>query len=130
MEHETILKDYKVSEPILLKRGGQKSAYRVIHPNYGVSVVKTGNYKSAATLERARREVLIEREIDSEYYPKNYEFKILSPDTYVLVEEYVESTPLSQSMARFNTVKKILNLFKQLTTGSKLFGTRGLSIEI
>lgn len=66
MEHEGILKGYTVADPILLKKGGQKSAYRVLHPIYGVSVVKIGNYKSPTTLERARREVLVQREINSE----------------------------------------------------------------
>jgi serine/threonine-protein kinase len=120
VEHEAILKDYTVSDPILLKKGGQKSAYRVVHPIYGVSVVKIGNYKSAATLERARREVLVQKEITSEYYPKNYEFKVLSPDTYVLVEEYIESIPLSQSMGTFNSIEKILKLIKHISTGLKI----------
>jgi GTP cyclohydrolase III len=115
MEHEGILKGYTVADPILLKKGGQKSAYRVLHPIYGVSVVKIGNYKSPTTLERARREVLVQREINSEYYPKNYEFEILSSDTFVLVEEYIESMPLSQSMGTFNTVRKILNLIQYIT---------------
>lgn len=124
MEHEAILKDYTVSAPILLKKGGQKSAYRVVHPIYGVSVVKIGNYKSPTTLERARREVLVQREINSEYYPKNYEFEILSADTFVLVEEYIESMPLSQSMGTFNTVRQVLNLIKHISTGLKIIWDR------
>src|SRR5208337_1314732 len=117
MEVDQILKQFSVSKPILLKKGGQKSAYRVTHPVYGVCVVKIGEYKFVATLERVRREVLIQREIDSEYYPKNYECNIISTDTYVLIEEYIRSEPLSQCMDRFQEVDEILNLNRHLIIG-------------
>ena len=69
--------------------------YRVNHPIYGEVALKIGQYSSPQSLERINREVSLLKDIDSEYYPKNYDFQVLPPDRFLIIEEYIDSQPLS-----------------------------------
>ena len=115
MNHSDILQQY--SGVSLLQEGGQKAAYLVQHSEYGNAVVKIGTFTSPRSLERARREVMVLSEINSHYYPANYEFEVVSADTYVIVEEYIESQPLSQRLVGFGSVLDILEFTRHLVLG-------------
>jgi serine/threonine protein kinase len=113
--HDKILQDYQNVE--LLKEGGQKAAYLATDPTHGRVVVKIGRYPSASSLERIRREVDVLRDIVSPYYPKNIDFRVEPPDLFVVVEEFVESRPLSDCVEDFEEAKTALALLKEIITG-------------
>lgn len=108
----------------LLKRGGQKAAYRVTHPKYGPAVVKVGHYASPTTLERARREVATLKDLVSTRYPRQFEFAVASGNRFVVVEEYIESAPLSACLHRFAVPKDALRFIRELTLALRLLWDR------
>jgi serine/threonine-protein kinase len=110
--YENILGSY--TDVVLLKEGGQKAAYRANDPIHGRVVVKIGRYPSASALERIRREVEVLRCLKSSYYPKNIDFRTEAPNLFVIVEEYVESQPLSALLTSFSSPPAALRLLKQL----------------
>ena len=112
MEFEDIISQYQ--DPVLIKQGGQKIVYRVIDPKYGKVALKIGSFSSDANLERIRREVIVLRDIDSIYFPKNYEFKVVPNRRFVILEEYIESIPLSGCFAKYQDVKAALELIKHI----------------
>jgi serine/threonine protein kinase len=116
--HQDILNAYR--NPQLLKLGGQKVVYLVNHQAFGQAVLKIGQYSSPQSLERIRREVALLKDIDSEYYPKNYDFQELPPDRFVIIEEYIQSKPLTDCFADYRNPKDILGLIKHLVIGLKI----------
>ena len=114
-EHQKILGDYL--DVVLLKQGGQKAAYRGRHPAYGQVVVKIGTYASLNGLKRIQREVEVLRGLSSVYYPRNIAFTTNPPNYFVIVEEYVPSTPLSYCLDQFLKPKDSLGFLKHLVTG-------------
>jgi eukaryotic-like serine/threonine-protein kinase len=113
--HDHILQAY--TNVSLLKEGGQKAAYLVTDPTHGRMVVKIGHYPSPTSLERIRREVELLREVDSPYYPKNIDFRIVPPDQFIIFEEYIESRPLSTCLGEFGNPKSALLFLRQLVQG-------------
>lgn len=109
----------KYSNPILLNQGGQKVVYKIDHPEHGSAVLKIGQASSKRGLERIRREVDIMRDLDSTYYPKNYDFVIYPQNRFVIIEEFIDLLPLSQYFNEFGEPKKIIIFLKQLVTGLK-----------
>lgn len=120
--YDDILAQY--NNPVLLKKGGQKSAYRISHPQYGAAVLKVGTYNSLRDLERIRREVITLQEIDSEYYPKNYDFTILEDDRFVIIEEYIPSRPLSECLTEYTEPRQALELIRRLVFGLSVLWNR------
>lgn len=116
--HQDILSAY--SNPILLKEGGQKVVYRVTHPTHGESALKIGQYSTPQSLERIRREVAVLKDIDSEYYPKNYDFEVLSNDRFLILEEYIDSKPLSSHLQDYADPKHALGLIEHLVKALKI----------
>jgi len=110
----------------LLKQGGQKAAYRIEHPVYGHSVLKIGTYKSPRELERIRREVATLRDIDSSYYPKNYDFQVISQDRFVIIEEYIDSRPLSKCLQEYSEPRRALAFTKELANGLNVLWQRNI----
>jgi serine/threonine-protein kinase len=110
--YDKILRAY--SDVVLLKVGGQKAAYRATDRTHGRVVVKIGRYPSANALERIRREVEVLRGVASHYYPRNIDFRTESPDLFVIVEEYVESRPLSGLLGDFAHPKDALRFLRHL----------------
>ncbi len=102
---------------VLLKKGGQKTAYLVEDKDKHEFVLKIGSYESPASLERIRREVGLLKNIDSEYYPKNYDFQIISKNRFIILEEHIPSKPLSTCFNQFPTPVKVLNLIRHLVNG-------------
>lgn len=113
--YDGVLKAYK--DVALLKKGGQKSVYVATDPKHGRVVIKVGRYPSANSLERIRREVEVLRELDSSYYPRNIDFRLEAPDLFVIVEEYVDSRPLSSCLSEFTDPRIALTLLRQLVLG-------------
>ena len=108
--------------PILLSKGGQRVVYRVNHPTFGQVVLKIGNYRSSIVpdgwdIERIEREIGILQQIDSEYYPKNYQFEKLPDGRYIIIEEFIDSTPFMRCMDRFQNPASALILIKSLVAG-------------
>mgnify|MGYP006186963673 CR=1 FL=1 len=60
-----------------LPRGGQKTVQLGEHDLHGKVVIKKGEIKSFASLERINREVELLSKLDSIYYPKQYHFNIV-----------------------------------------------------
>jgi len=112
---EDIIEKYPGAMP--LKEGGQKSVWLIDHLKYGRSVLKVGNYSHPEALERIQREVNTLRKIDSKYYPKNYDFIILDGNRFVIIEEYVDCTPLSDCLSSYTDPKLALLLIKEIVTG-------------
>lgn len=116
--HQDILNEYQ--SPQLIKTGGQKVVYKVTHPTFGEAALKIGQYSSPQSLERIRREVSLLKDITSEYYPKNYDFQVVSQDRFVIIEEYIPAQPLTNCFQTYDTPKKVLELTKHLVTGLKI----------
>jgi len=112
---DKILRSY--TDVVLLKEGGQKAAYRARDPKHGQVVVKIGRYASGNALERIRREVQVLRGVASAYYPKNIDFRTEPPNLFVIVEEYVDSQPLSANLTNLHNPRTALLFLKQLVLG-------------
>jgi len=117
-DHRDVLSAYQ--NPQLIKTGGQKVVYRVYHPLFGEVALKVGQYSSPQSLERIKREIALLKDIDSEYYPKNYDFKVIAADRFVIIEEFVQSEPLTNCFADFTEPQDVLALMKHLVTGLKI----------
>lgn len=106
------------SDITLLAEGGQKKVYKCLHPEFGHVVIKTGDYRYISSLDRIVREVETLREINSEYYPKNFEFLIdTTAHKFIIIEEYIDAEELTNVKSRFNTDEEILKLLKSLILG-------------
>jgi serine/threonine-protein kinase len=108
------------TNPVLLKEGGQKVVYRVTHPDYGEVALKIGQYSTQQSLERIKREVAVLKDIDSQYYPKNYDFQVVSADRFFIIEEYIDSKPLSAHIKDYDNPKEAIELIIHLITGLKI----------
>lgn len=105
----------------LLKEGGQKAAFLISHPEYGKSVLKIGTYSRAQTLERdGNIEVKTLLEIDSIYYPKIFDFQIFPDNRFLIIEQYVDSIPLSSCLDQYADPIKVLSLLRELVIGLKI----------
>lgn len=116
---DTILREY--SDAKLLSEGGQKSVFKITHPEYGESVIKIGDYEQDTELERITREVEVLRSINSEYFPQNYEFEVNREEKkFKIIEEYVQSVPLSEKVGMFETSDEIFSFLLDMVTGLKI----------
>ena len=107
-----------------LKEGGQKVVYTATCPDHGKVVVKIGKCDSQQTLERIRREVELLRELDSEFYPKNYEFLGLRTGEFLSVEEFVQGHTLGDCFSLFKTTGSAVELVRNLCLGLNLLWQR------
>lgn len=103
------------SDIVSLAEGGQKKVLSAIHPEFGPVVIKVGEYRFTTSLERIIREVDLLREIESRYYPKNFEF-LIDPyrREFLIVEELLEASELRNVKNRFRTDSQIRDLLSQL----------------
>jgi len=113
--HQKVLRNY--TAVILLKQGGQKAAYRAHHADHGNVVVKIGSYATINGLKRIQREVEVLRGLNSKYYPRNIAFSTEPPNQFVIVEEYVDSVPLSASLTQFSAPAEALAFLRHLVQG-------------
>lgn len=120
--HDDLLSGY--SDVVLIKQGGQKVTYRAVHPTLGTIALKIGAYVSPEGLERIRREVMLLKEIDSPYYPKNYDFQVVPGDRFVILEQFIPSRPLSECFSEYQEPEAVLNLLKHLVIGLNIIWER------
>ena len=113
-----ILAMYPDAKPI--KEGGQKAVFLINHPDFGKCVLKVGIYSRPQTLERIQREVRTLWEIDSSYYPKNYDFQILDGNRFFILEQYVECVPLSSCLRNYTDPSDTLLLLRELVIGLEI----------
>ena len=102
-----------------LKPGGQKKVYLVEHPEFGRCVYKMGKCSHVSSLERIKREVTILKEVDSHYFPKNFEARFNDNGEFDIFEEYIESESLSDIRGVYrgdeeNVIRLLLNLIDGL----------------
>lgn len=117
----------KCSNIKLLFEGGQKKVYKAFHPEFGDVVLKHGEFNSATNLERIRREVNFLRTIDSEYFPKTYDFLIDSnTNQFLIVEEFVDSKKLYDLHDYYNSESQLIKLLRQLITGLKILWSKNI----
>lgn len=100
-----------------LSSGGQKIVYLIDHPENGTVVLKVGGYRSPAGLERIQREVDVLRQIDSKYFPRNLEFKVVDSSRYYMIEEYVEASTLDNEFAAYSEPGAMLRFIISLVDG-------------
>jgi Serine/threonine protein kinase len=113
------------ANPLKIYEGGQRIVYRIDHPIYGYAALKIGYYASPSRpigweLARIEREIEILRQIDSPFYPKNYDFQKISESRYLILEEFLNSPMLEDKMEQFNSPLSALIFIKQLATGLKI----------
>ena len=106
------------------KETGQKQVYLSNHPKFGQVVLKIGKSPSEQRLKRAKREIEIQRSLESPFYPKIFDFLVFENFQFVMVEEFIESQPLSCCPERFKTPKSILGLLNSLVFGLNLLWTK------
>lgn len=101
-----------------IAKGGQKTVYEADHDEYGRIALKINKYNSSSELERISREVNVLKEINSKYFPKNYDFKIYPEEKiFIIIEQYIEGKTLKELRNSFNNENSILSLFKELIKG-------------
>lgn len=110
-----------------LPKGGQKTVLLARHQEIGLVVIKQGKIKSLTALERLKREVELLKEIQSDFYPKQYHFRIdFDTQEFEIVEEYIEGRMLRDTMAQFNTARDILNLLRLLIKGLSIIWDKNI----
>ena len=110
-----------------LAEGGQKVVMTAIHPEYGQVVIKYGNYGRTTGLERIDREVALLKEIDSPYYPKQFEFLIdATTKQFLIIEEHLNATELEKQKAQFADDESVLELLQNLVRALSILWNRNV----
>lgn len=99
---------------------GQKNVSLVDSEIFGLVIVKKGSCTDKNSLRRICQEVELLRKIDSEYFPKNIEFRYSKQGSFLIIEEYIESQALIDCIGFFNTECKIMHLIDELIQGLSL----------
>ena len=103
------------------KESGQKEVFRIKHPIFNECILKRGKCYSQNSLDRIKREVDILKEINSPFFPTNYEFECNSSGEFVIIEQYINSKTLTECKSEYvGNEKKVLELFKQLIDGLEI----------
>lgn len=111
----------------LIFEGGQKKVYKCSHKKYGLVVIKEGHFEYQKNLERIKREVEFLKNIDSEYYPKNFEFIIDEKNKkFVICEEYIESKKIYELKNYYNSEIEIIELLKELINGLRVLWDKNI----
>lgn len=123
MPFESVFEDYP--DATSLDGGGQKEVYRITHPDHGEAVLKIGSYSGRRDLERIQREVDTLNAIDSDLYPDNYQFRVNEDEKiFVIVEEWIDSVPLSEAWDRFTSPVEKLRFIRRLSEGLSILWDR------
>lgn len=105
---------------VLLNSGAQKVVYRLDHPVHGTTALKIGRYSTRRTLERIQREVAVLRDLSSVYFPRQFEFRLVDGQRFVILEELVQGTPLNQKLRAFPQVTQATTLVEHIVAGLSL----------
>ncbi len=117
----------RCSDVISLAEGGQKKVLAAVHPEFGPVVIKYGEYRYSSSLERISREVALLREIESRYYPKQYEFLIEPVDrVFLVVEERLDAVELTRVKNRFSSDAEISGLLAHLVCALNVIWQRNV----
>lgn len=129
VEYADLVSQYE--NPTMIYKGGQRIVFKADHPTLGKVALKIGEYKSPKVptgwdIERIEREIGILQNIHSEYYPKNYKFEKFSDGRYIIIEEFIDSIPLTNCMDRFQSPSTIMSLTKKLVTGLNIIWDKNI----
>ncbi len=103
-----------------LKVGGQKSVSLVKCGDQEM-ICKVGKCNSKNSLIRIKREVDILKGIDSDFFPKNYDFSYdESKGTFQILEEYIKGNTLWECMDNYNSEIEITQLILDIIKGMQL----------
>lgn len=117
----------KLSQVILIKKGGQKEVYSAIHADLGIVAYKLGSYSGASSLERINREVEFLKRTDSPTYPKNYGFYVdTSTCTFHILEEFIQGSALSACSQSYRAEPEIIGLVKRIVSALSLLWDGGI----
>ena len=97
---------------ILLNEGGQKSVFKIIHPDYGESVIKIGNFDDGSTLERVRREVELLSKIDSPFFKTSSRSFSGTSRSAILKASLFMVTVSNSSMRNHNPLKQFCQFYR------------------
>jgi len=115
---DSFTREFEIVETF--KETGQKKVCLCRHPKLGKVVLKTGKSASAQRVKRAKREIEVQKSLDSPFYPKIFDFRIFENFQFAIVEEYIKSQSLSCCPGMFQKPLEILNLLNSLVTGLEL----------
>jgi len=129
IEYNDVVSQYP--DHVQIYQGGQRIVFKVTHPEFGIVALKIGYYRTPQNpdgwdIERIEREIGILQQIESDYFPRNFRFEKISNDRYFILEEFIESTPLTQCMDNFQEPQDILNLIKHLVTGLEIIWNKNI----
>lgn len=111
---------------MLIRTGGQKEVYKFDHHLYGWVVLKIGNCKLPNGSERIEREVNILKDVNSAYFPKQYEFYKPDESCFLIIEELIEGDPLDSCMDRFYDPKDAVSLLLKVIEGMEILWNRNV----
>lgn len=117
----------RCQDVVSLAQGGQKKVLAATHPEFGSVVIKHGEYRYATTLERITREVQLLRDVESPYYPRQYEF-LIEPvrREFLVIEERLDAVELADARGRFSTDSTIRRLLERLVCALDILWTRNV----
>lgn len=124
MSSNYIAKTFPSATPI--RTGGQKEVFKYLHPLYGWVVLKIGNCGPPNGFERIEREVDILKDINSEYFPKQYQFYKPDESCFLIIEEWIEGSPLDSCMNRFYDPKDAVSLTIKLIEGMEILWNKNV----
>lgn len=110
-----------------LPSGGQKNIQLAKHSALGLVVIKKGAIKNFTSLERIKREIELLSELKSKFYPQQYHFNInIKTKKFEIVEDYIEGSPLRDSIKSFTTVEQIFTLLIKLIKRLSIIWNRNI----
>lgn len=103
---------------------GQKKVYLVDCPQFGKCILKRGICRSEESLSRIQREIEILKSLNSPYFPKNYCFEVKSDGSFILFEEYINSSSLREKMGLFSNEIDAFILILRIVNAMKVVWER------
>lgn len=99
----------------MLAKGGQKKVYGASHQLHGEIVVKVGDFGVTSSIDRITREVRLLTQVDSRFYPKQYEY-LVEPlsQRFLIAEQRLDAVELSHVKDKFSEDREIIGLLRYL----------------
>lgn len=108
-------------------KGGQKKVVLAEHPEKGKVIIKQGGFDSITYLERIRREIELLSELDSFYFPKQFDFRIdIKHKQFEIIEEFIEGATLRDEIKNYETTDKIFKLLHNIILGLSIIWTKNV----
>lgn len=122
MRYDDIVRNY--DDAVKIGEGGQKVVFSIHHPIYGPCVLKIGQSRSNQTLERIRREFSVLASLDSSHFPKCYSLDVVADHRFVVLEQALPGTPLTEILTEFNSFDRSLHFAANLVKALSLLWER------